>query len=170
MHSSLHAPGISCLPVHSLPTHPAPCTLSVHINTHPCTHAPIPWLFTLCLNHIQSTLSTLDHVAHTHLTPHPHCLAPHAHSPHAQCTQALGLRTITSPHALHTYPTPCTRPTPCTLAPAMHTHLCTASSLCLGSRVPTTHACCAHSPLSHTTLNQITPHPVPSPTLGALSR
>lgn len=151
----------------SLLTHPTPCTLSIHINI---THAPMPCLFTLCLNHIQSTLFTLDHVAHTRLTPHAHCLTPHTHLPCTQCTQALGLRTITSPIALHTYPTPCTHHTPCTLAPAMHTHLCTASSPCLGTRVLTIHACCAHSPLSHTTLNQITPHPMPSPTLGALSR
>lgn len=116
MHSSLHAPGISCLPVHSLPTHPAPCTLSVHINTHPCTHAPIPWLFTLCLNHIQSTLSTLDHVAHTH-TPSTLPCTPCIFAPRPVHTGTgiennhIPPRPTHLPHTMHTshtmHPRPC---------------------------------------------------------------
>lgn len=186
---------------HSVPHVLPVCRYSPHTPHHALspspltlTHAPIPCLFTLCLNHIQSRLSTPDHIAHT-------CLTPHAHLPHTQCMQALGLRTVMLstltfslysmhthpmpctlipylvpapiPHALRTCPTPYTQHTPCTLTPAMHAHLCTAFSPCSGTRVPHTHAHCAHSPMSNTHSpmpRTIAPHPVPSPTLGALSR
>lgn len=105
--------------VHSLLTHPIPCTLSIPINTYPCPHTlpihPMPQSHSHC-PHL-TTLHTLAlHPMHIHPTPR-----------HWVYTQALGLRTVIpstlhtcsrspftlSLHSMHTHPTVHTHPMPC---------------------------------------------------------